>query len=155
MTKDSTRQKLETAAALIAECLLELGSGAREGLPKVLAKKDTPTPDLNLSIVNKIGDCDETEVIQKKILDTRGAEGRVLLAFYISYKYFGNEWLSSGDIEKITSDLGVKIDKKNVSNYLAALRKYLESGAARKKGQPTPYRMNRNGVKRFEEILHG
>jgi len=25
----------------------------------------------------------------------------------------------------------------------------------RKKGQPTPYRLNRKGMKRFEEIIYG
>lgn len=112
--------------------------------------------DLTLAIVNKVGDCDESEEIQSKVLDQRSAEGKILLCFYISYKYFKNVWLTTGDIEKITSDLGTKIAVGNVSNKIKKeLRQYLESGTARKQGQPTLYRLNRKGVRRFEEIIYG
>jgi len=111
--------------------------------------------DLILLIVNKVGDCVESEEMQSKILDRKGMEEKILLCFYISYKYFKNEWLTTGDIERVTSGLGAKIAVGNVSNKIKEeLIKYLESGAVRKKGQPTPYRLNRKGVKRFEEIIH-
>ncbi|MGC9603154.1 MAG: hypothetical protein ABSF47_01640 [Minisyncoccia bacterium] len=120
-------------------------------------EKQTRTDDsdnLILAIVNKIGECDESEEIQNKVLDQRSTEGKILLCFYISHKYFKNTWLTTGDIEKITSGLGTKIAIGNVSNKIKGeLRQYLESGAVRKQGQPTPYRLNRKGVKRFEEML--
>ncbi len=110
---------------------------------------------LILDIVNKIGECDESEKIQNKILDKTDMEGKILLCFYITHKYFKNTWLTTGDIEKITSGLGTRITAGNASNKITGgLRKYLESGAVRRKGQPTPYRLNRKGVKRFEEILN-
>ena len=115
----------------------------------------TNSDDLILLIVNKVGDCEESEEMQTKILDQRSAEGKILLCFYISYKYFKNIWLNTGNIEEITSNLGVKIDVRNVTNKISELRRYLESGSIRKKGQPTPYRLNRKGFKRFNEILHG
>jgi hypothetical protein len=150
------KERLETIRDLVDECLAELGSAAPltkrlHGTPK---KAENEGNSIVLQIVNKVGDCDETADIQARVLDKRGAEGRVLLSFYVSQKYFNNTWLTSGDVEKITSDLGVKIDKKNISNYLVTYRKYLESNAVRKSGQPTPYRMNRGGVKRFEEIIN-
>jgi hypothetical protein len=151
------KEKLETIRALAEECLAELGSASTTaGKQKKAAptKSDVSAADVVLRVVNKIGDCDEAATIQKRVLDQRGIEGRLLLPFYIAQKYFDNAWLTSGDVERITSDLGVKINIKNVSNYLVTYRKYLESGAARKRGQPTPYRMNRSGSKRFEEIIH-
>lgn len=109
---------------------------------------------LILSVINKIGDCEESEKIQSKVLDQKKMEAKILLCFFISYKYFKNTWLTTGDIEKITSGLGTKIAVGNVSNKIKGeLRQYLESGAVRKRGQPTPYRLNRKGSKRFEEIL--
>ena len=128
-----------------------------------LAKKevDSGTTDnkesdaLILAMVNKIGECNESEEIQSKVLDKADMEGKILLCFYISHKYFKNAWLTTGDIEKITSGLGTKITAGNVSNKITGgLRKYLESGSVRKKGQSTPYRFNRKGAKRFEEILN-
>lgn len=109
---------------------------------------------LILAVVNKVGECDESEEIQNRIIDKTSMEGKILLCFYISHKYFKNTWLNTGDIEKITSDLGVKIDVRNATNKIKELRRYLESGKSRKKGQPTPYRLNRKGAKRFEEIIH-
>jgi hypothetical protein len=115
----------------------------------------TSLDDLILPIVNKVGDCDESEEVQSKVLDQKSMEAKILLCFYISYKYFENAWLTTGDIEKVTSGLGTKIAVGNVSNKIKGeLRQYLESGAVRKRGQPTPYRLNRKGAKRFEEILH-
>lgn len=151
------REKLETIRDLANECLLEFGSlSAVKGKTQKTMSMRTESAGTNiaLQIVNKIGDCDEADLIQRHVLDQRGAEGRVLLPFYIANKYFNNAWLTSGDVEKVTSDLGVKIHLKNVTNYLVTYRKYLESNAVRKTGQPTPYRMNRSGRKRFEEIIN-
>ena len=129
-------------------------SGQHAEETAIPGEENIDDPNLVLSIVNKIGDCDETEKIQKRVLDKRSMEARIMLCFYISHKYSNNAWLTTGDIEKITSELGIKIDKRNSTNKMKDLRQYLESGSARRKGQPTPYRLNRQGVKRFEEILN-
>lgn len=119
-------------------------------------KDGIDSESLVLVIVNKIGECEESEDIQIKVLDQVDMEGKILLCFFISQKYFKNAWLNTGDIEKITSELGAKIAVGNVSNKIKdSLKQYLESGAVRKPGQPTPYRLNRKGVKRFNEIIHG
>lgn len=126
----------------------------KKGAPS--RKNGAIEPDvLILGIVNKIRECDESEKIQTNVLDKTNMEGKILLCFFISQKYFKNAWLTTGDIEKITSVLGIKIAIGNVSNKIkGGLRQYLESGAVRKQGQPTPYRLNRKGVKRFEEIIY-
>ncbi len=105
------------------------------------------------SIVNRIGDCDESEEIQRRVLDQRSVEARILLCFFIPYKYFDKVWLASGDIEKITSELGIKIDTRNVTNKIKKLRQYLESRSTRRRGRPTPYRLNRKGFNHFQKIL--
>lgn len=118
-------------------------------------KGKSPEKNVLLLIINKVGDCEESDAIHKKVLDKKGMEPKILLCFYISYKYFNNNWLTTGSVEKITSGLGVKIAVPNVSTKIKkGLHLYLEGGAVRKNGQPTPYRLNRNGGKRFEEILH-
>lgn len=133
-----------------------LEAGTQPKKKKVLPGQTDTTDQGNLilSIVNKVGDCDESEKIQSKVLDQTSMEGKILLCFFISHKYFKNTWLTTSDIEKITSALGTKITMGNVSNKIKdELRQYLESGAVRKQGQSTPYRFNRKGAKRFEEIL--
>jgi len=117
--------------------------------------KKQNSDDLILSIINKVGDCTESEGIQSEILNQKSMEAKILLCFYISYKYFKNNWLTTGDIERITSGLDVKIAIGNVSNKIKSnLRQYLESGSVRRKGLPTPYRLNRKGAKYFESLLN-
>lgn len=135
-------------------CALEDGEPIEKSNTSSPSTAGEGQKDLVLSIVNKIGDCEESEVIQQNVLDKKSMEAKILLCFYISYKYFKNAWLTTGDIEKITSDLGIKIDVRNVTNKMKKIKKYLESGASRRKGQPTPYKLNRQGIKRFEEIIH-
>ena len=138
---------LETRVAVLERHPKEKGA-----LEKVQEKGNE---DIALTIANKMTDCDESTDIQTKVLDGRSVDAKVLMCFYISHKYFGNEWLTSGDVQRITAELGVKIDVGNASNALKKLRAYLETGKVRKKGSPTPCRLNRSGVKRFEEILNG
>src|SRR6266481_1911216 len=127
---------------------LELRIAALEEHPKsekeFVEMRESDIEDLALAIANKAKDCNESEHIQKKVLDVRNPEAKVLMCFYVSYKYFGNAWLTSGDVERITSELGVKIATGNASNYIKALRANLESGKARKKGSATPCRLNRS-----------
>ncbi len=125
----------------------------KKSAPLQIGEKKATGKDLIIKIINKIGECEESELIESKILDKRNMEGKILLSFYVSCKYFKNAWLNTGDIERITSKMGIKIDVRNVTNKIKELRTYLESGSTRKKGQPTPYRLNRRGKKRFEEIL--
>lgn len=155
MENNKLKDKLKTIVSLAQECLAELGENNVVVSVKTNteSKKETNT-GLLLKIVNKISDCDEADAIKNKVLDKSKVEGKILLCFYISNKYFNNEWLITSDIESITSELDVKIDGRNVSNYFKILRPYLESGAERKRGQSTPYRINRKGTKRFEEIIN-
>jgi len=162
MKNKNLHEKLEQIKILIDECLAEVGSKnpniSESGLVKEKKTISTQVDTINsggliLSIVNKVGNCEESEEIQSKVLDKKSMEAKILLCFYISYKYFKNQWLNSGDIEKITSELGIKITTGNVSNKIKDLRQYFESGTTRKQGQPTPYRLNRKGSKHFEETL--
>ncbi len=128
----------------------------QNSIKNVSKKEIIEEREIVLSIVNKIGDCEESEKIQTIVLDQITMEPKILLGFYISYKYFKNNWLTTGDIEKITSELGTKIAISNVSNKIKeGVRQFLESQTVRKNGQPTFYRLNRKGVKRFEEIIYG
>ena len=112
--------------------------------------------DFIMDIVNKIKNCKESDKIESRVLNKSKEEGRILLPYYISYKYFSNRCLTTVDIEKITGELGVKIKESNVANKIKeSLVKYLDSASRRKKGKPTFYKLNRKGIKHFEEILYG
>ena len=165
MNNQTLVTKLNEIKRIADECLADL-SGVHPQHHEQVSKKGNPkdspkdtdisnSSDLTLPIVNKIADCDENEKIQSEVLDQKNMEAKILLCFFISQKYFDNTWLTTGDVEKITSGLGTKITAGNVSNKITGgTRQYLESGAVRKKGQPTPYRLNRKGTKYFESLLN-
>jgi hypothetical protein len=122
-------------------------------------KREAPLPepsgqDFIMDIVNKIKNCEKSDKIETQVLDKNDQAGRILLPYYISYKYFFNRCLTTADVEKITGELGVKIKAPNVANKIKkSLLKYLNSDSSRKRGRPTPYKLNRKGAKHFEEIL--
>jgi len=157
MDKETLSAKLNQIKSLAEECLGALSDGQtskhRSASVKETKKSDAPT-DYILAIVNKIKNCDESDQIEKEILDKTSSPGRILLPFYICYKYFSQQGLTTGDIEKITSDLGIRVQTPNVSKAISgSLHKYLEGNSTRVKGKPVIYKLNRKGTKYFESIL--
>ena len=126
-----------------------IGSQAGVGI-----SNDGSKTDIILDISNKIDNCEESGIALDSILKSRDNKQKILLCYYMSYKYFSNQWLSSSDIEAITIQLRTKIDKRNIPRTLKILRQYLESSMARKKGAKIAYRLNRRGAQYFEEILN-
>jgi hypothetical protein len=156
---NNIQTKLEQAQMLIAQCLAELPSDHKASRQQkiILPATKTSKPKQNniAEIVNKIKNHTSSEKIDKNILDKKDMAGKILLPFYICYKFFPSELLTSGDIEKITDQLGVKIKTPNVSKAIKeTLLRYLSTDLTRVKGKATPYKLNRKGVKYFETILN-
>lgn len=79
-----------------------------------------------------------------------------MLPFYICYKYFPDRGLTTGDIEKITAELRVKVQTPNVSKAISgSLQKYLFGDARRVKGKAIHYRLSRKGAQYFEGLIAG
>lgn len=151
--------KLNEIKRLAEEGLVVLSG---EHVPKhkqMITKKETKNGDVfsdpNLLIINKIKNCEASERIEKEILDKTSMHGRILLPFYICYKYFPQQGLTTGDIAKITSELRVKVQTPNVSNAISdSLQKYLDGNSTRVKGKAVIYKLNRKGAKYFESLLN-
>lgn len=160
MDTENLVSKLNQIKLLADECLTSLLSNE----PVVENKKSTKNQTMSkvnnkndyvLLIVNKIKNCQESEKIDSKILGKSAIPCRVLLPFFICYKYFPEQGLTSGDIEKITSELRVKIKTPNVSNSITnSLLKYLDGDSSRVKGKPVIYKLNRKGANYFESLLN-
>lgn len=159
MDNQTLLAKLKQIKQLSEECLAILPSSPTLKRKLTLAKeikKDNDNFDYVLSIVNKIKNCDESDQIEKEILDKTSLPGRILLPYYICHKYFPEQKLTTGDIEKITSGLKVRIQTPNVSKTISkSLHKYLEGNSIPAKGKkPSVYSLNRKGVKYFESLLN-
>jgi len=155
MTNDKLIAKLNEIKSLADECLASLGNvpkKQRQSSVKKSTKDDTD--DYILSIVNKIKNCEEADKIEEKILDKVSIPGRVLLPFYVCYKYFPRQGLTTGGVARITSELRVGVKTPNVSKAIAeSLQKYLEGNSTRVKGKAVIYKLNRKGAKYFESLL--
>ena len=109
------------------------------------------------AIVSKIKTCDEAEKIEKQVLDKKSVLNRVLLPLYILNRYFQkSDGLTSGDVERITKELGVPIAVANASKALSeTARSYVDGDKVRRKGSAVRYKLVRRGVHYFESILEG
>jgi hypothetical protein len=100
-----------------------------------------------MAIVNHVKSCDEAEAIESQILDQSDQLPRVLLPMYVVYEHMNNaHGLTSGQINKVTVQLGVPVKPPNVSKTLAgAASKYVIGDTVRKNGQAVRYKLSRRG----------
>lgn len=108
-------------------------------------------------IVKIVKTCDEAENIETQILDKRSRINRVLLPIYIVHKYMGDEFgLTSGDINKVTTNLSVPVSQPNASTTLTgAASKYVIADTVRVSGVPIRYKLSRRGAKYLEGVISG
>ncbi len=106
------------------------------------------------AVANAVHESDKTEDIQKNILNKRDNLGRILLSFHFAHEA-GNEYLTTGDVEKITDQLRIKISQPNVSGCVAKNRKYFSAARARRRGAVVPYKLNRAGEQAYEKLIAG
>lgn len=152
--------KLNQIKLLVDSCLASLDSD-KSNIQDIFSQKglgmnaNEKTDDIVLLVVNKIKNCPESEKIDSQILAKSAISGRVLLPYYICYKYFPERGLITGDVEKITSELRVRVKTPNVSNSITnSLWKYLDGDSSRVKGKPVIYKLNRKGANYFESLLN-
>jgi hypothetical protein len=106
-------------------------------------------------VVNFIKDDDQFNDIESNVLDKQNRLPRILMCMYYAAKFQDDAFLTTGQVEKITDQLGVKIKKSNVGSSIKENLKYFHSKNTRKQGQVVYYKLSRNGEKEFERILQG
>lgn len=137
-------------------------AGKKTNTKKTTAKKrqtkgaDTPTVD-HAEIVNLVKTCDEAEKIEENILDRTAVVDRTLLPLYIVHEYLGNALaLTSGDVNKITTDLGIPVRTPHASTALSkTASKYVIGDQVRKKGRTIRYKLSRRGVQYMKSVVNG
>jgi hypothetical protein len=79
------------------------------------------------------------------------------LPLYIVHEHLGNAFgLSSGEVTKVTTDLGVPVSQPNASRTLSGTAaKYVIGDRVRKKGQPVRYKLSRRGVQYLQAVIRG
>ena len=105
-------------------------------------------------ITNLVHEFEEYSAVEENILNTNNRLGRILLAFKFAHEA-GYPTITTGDVERITDQLGIKISTSNVSHAIKGNRKYFASDTAVKKGTVVPYKLNRQGEQAFDKCKTG
>jgi hypothetical protein len=108
-------------------------------------------------IVREVKDCDEAEQIEKNVLDKTSQVNRTLLPLYIVHDCMENKHaLTSGDVSKVTAQLGVRISTANASNTLSTTAsRYVMADTMRKPGVPVRYKLSRRGQQYMKAVVTG
>jgi hypothetical protein len=119
------------------------------------AVEEAQDVDLIPLLVNQIKSSESAEAIEKRILDERSQLNRILLPLYVVHTEMDNRYgLTSGEIAKITRELGVPLGQPDVSKILAGdASRYVLGDAARVRGRPVRYKLSRRGVQYVAAIL--
>ena len=165
--ENGTIVTIEGSTPEIHELLTFYGSASKA------ASNHKPTPPVHLkapvkgegendqvdlmAIVNYVKSCDEAENIETKILDQTDQLARVLLPMYMVYEHMNNaHGLTSGQISKVTVQLGVAVKLSNVSTTLSgAASKYVIGNIVRKNGQAVKYKLSRRGHAYLKQVITG
>lgn len=150
---DEVKALLDFYGGVEASPLSKEVKGASKQI-KRKARKAQAKPDLS-EIVNLVKDCDEAEAIEEHILDRTGQVDRTLLPLYIVHEYLDNAFgLTSGEIYKITRDLGIPISQPNASRTLSGTAsKYVIGDKVKARGKAVRYKLSRRGVKYLKQVL--
>jgi hypothetical protein len=110
-------------------------------------------PDL----VNQARSSDEFKLIETNILDRTCLVNRILLPLYVASKTKSeHSSLTSGQISKFLSQLGVNIAQPNVASTLSSTAlKYVIGDKIRKKGLAVRYRLSRRGMQYLTVVIKG
>lgn len=162
-TPEEVRKLLEYYGASSSERGTGKGAAAKKSDKK--AKKTatggatgSATDQPNLAeIINLIRNSDEAEKIESNILDRTSQVNRVLLPLFVVHEELDDAYgLTSGEISKITTNLGIPVQPPNVSNTLSGTAsRYVMPDKVRKKGQPVRYKLSRRGVKYLTSVIKG
>ena len=109
------------------------------------------------AIVNAVKSSDDADSIEEKILDKTSQVDRTLLPLYVVHEYMDKKFsLTSGEINKITTQLGVPIATANISNTLSrTASRYVMADSVRQPGVPVRYQLSRKGVQYMKSVIKG
>ena len=106
------------------------------------------------AVKNKVHEARDVGKIEESILKKSSRLAKILLAFHFAHEC-GYEEITSGDVEKITDALGVKISQSSASQCIAEKRKLFSFGKTRRKGTINRYKLNLQGEQAYKKFLDG
>lgn len=106
-----------------------------------------------LDLVQSIREHEDIPAIDNKILSRSPQLPRILLCLYYGELYFPDPYLTTGEVEFVTDQLGVRVRRGNVGAVLKKSPRMVTTDAVRKQGAVVGYKLTRNGKQHFEGLL--
>jgi hypothetical protein len=118
-------------------------------------RKPSKPGSLDVAAICKvISESEAYPSIQTNILKTTNQLNKVLLAF-VAADECGYKNISTGDVARITAELGKPLSQSNASKVIAKHADLFSAGKERKQGAVIPYKINRHGRKVYSDVLSG
>jgi hypothetical protein len=160
---DGTRVTIDGTPQEV-QALVEYYQARQTGAPKPTSRSTTKplsgqqkkSVD-HSAIVMLVKTIDEAENIERNILDRTSQVDRTLLPLYIVHEHLGGAYgLTSGDVSKITTELGIPIATANASRTLSGTAsRYVIADQMRKKGRAIRYKLSRRGARYMKSVIAG
>lgn len=103
-------------------------------------------------IVDSIKNSEDHSLLDSNVLKKPSQLPRILMCLYY-VKDNEDPYLTTGQIETITDQLGVKIKSQNAANTIKRNLSYFSADRVRKTGAIVRYKLNRKGIEEFKKIL--
>jgi hypothetical protein len=152
--------------AFVSQILRQVDPAILLGAAKDMGEKTLPAPKKDKQPRKRSSDIDVTAIctaiknsenqprIQEHILNQTNQLGRVLLVFEFCHQA-GNTSISTGDVQRITDNLGIRVSSSNVAKVINKHPKFFVATKKRKQGARTPYKLSRAGKLAFSKISSG
>lgn len=108
-----------------------------------------------VGLVAHIKDSDKYSQAEDNIIDKKDELPKIMMCMYFKNEFSDDPYLTTGQVEKITDQLGIKLKMSNVASKIRNNQAYFTAKTVRQKGKPVPYKLNRRGEKAFEKYLKG
>jgi len=107
------------------------------------------------AIVEAINDSDDHDAIDKHILSKSGQLPRIIMCLEFAASTLDSPYLTTGNIQTITDQLGTKIKSQNAATTIKSNQKYFTADSVRKTGAIIRYKLNRKGLTAYKTLLKG
>ncbi|HFD31767.1 MAG TPA: hypothetical protein ENJ28_03500 [Gammaproteobacteria bacterium] len=107
------------------------------------------------AVIEAINDSDDHEAIDENILSKSGQLPRIIMCLKFAESTLDSPYLTTGHIQTITDQLGIKIKSQNAATTIKSNQKYFTADAVRKAGTIIKYKLNRKGLTAYNNLLKG
>lgn len=106
-------------------------------------------------LIEAINDSDDHDAIDENIISKSAQLPRIIMCLKFAESTLESPYLSTGHIQTITDQLGIRIKSQNAATTIKKNQKYFTADGVRKTGALIKYKLNRKGLAAYGKLLKG